>query len=105
MIYAYIAGPYTAPDPVINTANAIRAGEEVRKAGVAPYVPHLTMFWHLLVPNEYEVWLEHDIHWLRKCDALIRLPGPSLGADAEVVEAERLGIAVYYSVEAFIQSM
>ena len=99
MIYVYVAGPYTNPDPVINTRNAIEAGNLLVQLGYAPYIPHLTLFWHLVFPHGVDFWYDFDLHWLRKCDALLRLPGESSGADKEEALAEELGIPVFYSVE------
>ena len=104
-VYVYIAGPYTAPDPIVNTRNAILAADEIRSEHVHPFVPHLNVLWHFLSPAEYKVWLRFDFVWLIRCNALIRLPGHSPGADDEVAEAKRLGIPVYYSVEDFLQSV
>jgi uncharacterized protein DUF4406 len=95
----YVAGPYTKGDVAINVRNAIEAGNALLKAGHAPYIPHLTHFWHLVYPGPYEQWLALDLHWVRQCDALLRLPGESSGADGEVAEAKRLGLPVYYAVE------
>jgi len=92
----YVAGPYTIPDPVVNTNKALRAGNYLLDTGlVIPYVPHLTMFWHLLHPHEYEVWLRYDIEVLKRCDALVRLPGESSGADGEVVIADMLKLQIF----------
>ena len=104
-IHVYIAGPYSTGDPVINTRNAVMAGDTVRGDDVAPYVPHLSMFWHFLSPWTYKEWLRLDFQWLRKCDVLIRLPGKSPGADDEVQEANRLGIPIYYSVATFLEAL
>lgn len=35
---------------------------------------------------------------LRHCDAVLRIPGASLGADGDVQQAQALGLAVYYDV-------
>lgn len=67
--------------------------------GYAPYIPHLTHFWHTMIPNEYSTWLELDLEWLCACDAVLRLPGESSGADNEVAEATKQGIPVVYSID------
>jgi hypothetical protein len=36
---------------------------------------------------------------LQHCDAVLRLPGESRGADQDVAIARQLGIAVYWSLE------
>ena len=91
----YIAGPYQHPGPVENTRKAILAAERLIAAGHTPYIPHLTLFWHLVAPHEVAFWYAHDIEWLRVCDALVRLPGESKGADEEVRIARDMGMPIY----------
>lgn len=98
----YVAGPYTQGDVAANVRNAILAGDALLEAGHAPYIPHLSHFQHLLCPREYEVWMRLDFVWLRACEALVRLPGTSAGADREVAEARRLGLPVFFSMEEFL---
>lgn len=95
----YIAGPYTKSDPAINVHRAIGAGDELAKAGALVFIPHLTHFWHLIYPHCWQFWMDHDMGWLRVCDAVLRLPGESTGADLEVLEAHRLGLPVMCSVD------
>lgn len=95
----YVAGPYTAPDPVENTHRAIKAADALLAMGHAVFVPHLNLLWHAVSPKPPETWYAHDLRWMPACDALLRLPGASKGADAEVTEAFRLGIQVYLSLE------
>ena len=95
----YIAGPYTKPDPVINTRNAIQAAEELLAAGLIPYIPHLSMLWHLVQPHDIEFWYEYDLFMLTRCDCMLRLPGESTGADREEVCAVKWGKRVFRSVE------
>jgi nucleoside 2-deoxyribosyltransferase len=100
----YIAGPYTNPDPVQNTHEAIRFGLQVYKdTGCPVIIPHLTMTAHLVEPHEVAFWYEFDLEQLAHCDAVFRMPGRSTGADAEVTEAQRLGIPVYEQ-ESFLYS-
>ena len=101
-MYVYIAGPYSS-DPVLGTRNAVAVGDAVRSYGHAPYIPHLNLFWQYLRPHQHDYWLKLDFEWLRKCDAVLRLPGESPGADAEEIEAKRLGIPVYYSLPEFLK--
>lgn len=51
--------------------------------------------WH-----PYQYYINEDLRWLRRCDALYRIPGESGGADIEVAEAERLGIPVFRDLTA-----
>lgn len=96
--FVYVAGPYTQGDPVLNVRAAVAAADELLNLGLVPFVPHLSHLWHTISPKPYDAWIRLDLYWLRKCDALLRLPGPSHGADAEVAYAVDLGIPVYYSV-------
>jgi len=102
MIRVYVAGPYSKGDPVINVRTAIDAANRLLELGYAPYIPHLTMFWHLVYAQPYEKWLELDFEWIKQCDILLRLPGESSGADREVVVALENGLDVYYSIEDII---
>ena len=96
MKYIYVAGPYSGGDPVINTRKAIEAGEQLRALGFVPFIPHLTHLWHLISPHDIDYWYEYDNEWIQKCDALLRLPGVSKGADAEVALALELDIPVFH---------
>lgn len=98
----YVAGPYTRPDPVANTHAAIRLADELIEAGkVTPVVPHLTLVWHLVSPRaDVEFWYSLDLALVARCDALLRMPGASMGADREVAFAEKRGIPVFRHVQA-----
>ena len=104
-IFVYVAGPYTGGDPVLNVRAAIEAGQDLLDAGYVPFVPHLYHFWHHQIPGSYEQWMHLDLEWLKKCDALVRLEGPSPGASREEDAANNLGIPVFYSVQSFIDYM
>jgi len=90
--FVYVAGPYTKGDVAVNVREAVRAAEELVALGYEPFIPHLTHFWHCIFPHEVEFWYERDIHWLKKCDAILRLPGESRGADEEMRVAKEHGI-------------
>jgi len=94
----YIAGPYTHPDPVVNTHNAIMAGDEVARLGHIPFIPHLNIQWHIVCPHDSDFWCEYDLKWLELCDVLLRLPGKSYGADLEVQYARKRNIRVIYDI-------
>jgi len=95
----YVAGPYSRGDVATNVHDAIDAGESLLRAGFAPYVPHLTHFWHMFYPQRWQVWIDHNLEWLRACDVVLRLFGESKGADIEVAEAKRLGIKVFEDID------
>jgi nucleoside 2-deoxyribosyltransferase len=105
MLKIYIAGPYTQGDVAVNVREALAIATVLVKQGLAPYVPHLTHFWDLLAPQPYETWLQLDLVWLAQCDAVVRIPGPSWGADAEVAYAQEHGIPVYLGVAALIDAI
>ena len=98
MKYIYIAGPYSNGDTVLNVRLAIQSAERLVARGFVPFIPHLTMFWHLLLPHDIGYWYEYDLAWLDKCDCLLRLPGSSKGADKEVEVAKKKGLPIYYDV-------
>lgn len=94
----YIAGPYTAGDPCVNTHTAIEAGNALLDAGFAPMVPHLSHFWHTMTPRDYEDWMRIDLAWVAAADAVLRLPGHSPGADREEACAIAHGVPVFHSL-------
>lgn len=96
----YIAGPYTQGDTEVNVRNAYEAANRLADLGFAPFVPHATHFWHMLFPRPYEFWLELDNQFLPCCQAVLRLPGPSSGADKEVALAKSIGIPVFTDIDA-----
>ncbi|MFA6046843.1 MAG: DUF4406 domain-containing protein [Phycisphaerales bacterium] len=100
--HIYIAGPYTGGDVAVNVGKAVGVGDALAESGAVPFIPHLSHFWHLLWPHEWEFWLTQDLAWLAKCDALLRLPGASPGAEREIAEAERLGLPVFRTVTALM---
>ncbi|MEW4530615.1 hypothetical protein [Maioricimonas sp. JC845] len=105
----YVAGPYTRPDPVENTHRMIRIADALFELGVVPVVPHLTLFWHLLCPRPYRQWLLYDLEVMARCDAVLRVPGDSQGADGEVRAANRRGQPVIqpasHAIEVCVQAV
>lgn len=95
----YVAAPYTWGDTALNVRKAIAAGDRLLEMGHIPFIPHLSHFWHCISPKTEDVWLKIDQDWLTICDALLRLPGESKGADLEVELAKKLCLFVYYSLE------
>lgn len=102
----YIAGPYSQGVPDEIMANVIDAAEHLRGAGWTPFIPHtLTFLWAVRHQHPKEYWLDFDNAWLRRCDAILRLPGRSSGADAEVELAKSLGLPVYQNVAEAINAL
>jgi len=98
----YVAGPYTQGDVAVNVRKAYEAANQLADLGFAPFVPHATHFWHMLFPRPYEFWLDLDNQFLPCCDGVLRLAGPSSGADKEVNLARKLGIPVFTTIEALV---
>lgn len=96
----YIAGPYTQGDVAVNVRSAYEAANKLADLGFAPFIPHASHFWHMLFPRPYDYWLRLDLEFLPLCHAVLRLPGPSTGADGEVETARACGIPVFNDVEA-----
>ncbi len=91
----YMAAPYTRPEPVANTHAVCKVAMFVyEQTNWCPVVPHLSLLWHAVTPREEAHWYEYDLHLLRKCDAIVRLPGFSIGADGEIAFAKEHGIEI-----------
>ena len=99
MITVYIASPYTLGDVVVNVRESLLVADKLVELGYAPYPPLYAHFWHFLSPKPYETWTKLDEEWVLRCDALLRLPGKSSGADKEVELAKKNDIPVFYSVK------
>jgi hypothetical protein len=95
----YVAGPYSNGDVAVNVRNAFQAANDLAELGFAPFVPHYTHFWHLIFPHDYEFWLMLDREFIPLCDAILRIPGDSNGADKEVEYAVEIGIPIFYDID------
>lgn len=98
----YVAGPYTKGDRSENVRRAMTATIELMDAGHEPFCPILSHFLDLFFPRPWGEWLRVDLAWVEVSEALVKLPGESVGADREAVRAETIGIPVYHSVEGFL---
>lgn len=103
MRFIYVASPYTKGDVAVNVRRNLEAADAIAAAGLIPFAPLLTHFWHLVIPHPYEFWCKQDLAWLERCDAIVRLSGESSGADAEVQRALELGLPVFYSVAQLLE--
>lgn len=104
----YVAGPMSNGENnqmgyytvVHNIRQGLEAGRKLADLGYAPLVPHMDHFNALFqAPGSYCQSLEIDDAWLIKADGVLRLSGPSKGADAEVALAVRHKIPVFTSIE------
>lgn len=99
MVMVYIASAYTIGDTAENVKVQLDAADELMTLGYCPVVPLLTHFQHIHHPRPYEDWMLIGMEKIRRCDAVLRIPGESAGADQEVELAISLGIPVVYSIE------
>lgn len=104
----YVAGPLTHHDQVqevLNVEVAKEAGHILEDAGISAFVPHYFYYSRRRVQRSYEEWMAIDLRMLKHCHALVRLPGPSPGADREVEAAKVLGLPVYFGIEACLADL
>lgn len=104
-IKVYVAGPYTKGDPLDNTLTAIDAADKLLRLGYVPFIPHLSHFWDERHPHEYQTWIDWCLEWVKCCDAILRLPGESKGADIETELAFGIDIPVFHSIEELHEAM
>lgn len=102
MKYIYIACPYSIGNAELNVHRCIMAAEVLSSHGHIPFAPLLFHYWEEKFPHPYDFWIKQSMAWLERCDAVIRLPGESKGADAEVLRAIEIGLPVYNSMYQFL---
>lgn len=98
MMRVYIASPYTKGDVAVNVKRQIDMADELMRKGFAPFWPLHSHFHHLMHPHIYEDWTRLDLEWVLACDAVLRLPGESKGADGEVKFAKENNIPFFFTV-------
>lgn len=104
MKHVYLAGPYS--HKLTNVTRAIEVAESMQRENkkLIVFVPHLYHYWSRLFPDHTEKhWLNTDISWLKKCDAVYRMAGKSEGAEIEVRMAIELRIPVFYDFDNLIK--
>ena len=104
MKVVYVAGAFDSPDGcwgrTLNCRKAEHLALEVWQAGLVAICPHLNTR-NFTGACEREVWIKGDLEILRRCDAVLLVPGfeNSQGTLAEVKEAQRLEIPIFYTVD------
>ncbi|MGW8564781.1 DUF4406 domain-containing protein [Isoptericola sp. NPDC055881] len=106
-----IAGPYrsgTGGDPAAMEANLRRLEEAAWPIFAAGHVPMIGEWVALPVLHSAGATIDDDLaadvlyptaqRLLQHCDAVLRLPGESTGADQDVAIATSRGLPVYYDV-------
>ncbi len=127
----YVSGPITRGNQWANGAQADDAMLALMRAGIAVHNPMLTMWAGacraaidqfpdidgvdeaVLRPkatahNEFgglnhAAWLAADKEIVSRCDAVLRLPGESTGADIETAHADAMGIPVFHDIDELIR--
>jgi hypothetical protein len=109
----YVAGSYNGPDVITvlnNMRIGMRAGVEVLRAGFSPWVPWFDYHFQLMLrPGEtltIQDYYNYSMAWLRVSDAVYvcNYREDSKGTKAEIEEAQRLGIPVYYTLQDLIDA-
>lgn len=95
----YVAGPMTIGDREQNLRMALDAGQKLLKAGFAPLVPQLSYYWGDVYPNSHREWLELDLAWVAVSDAMLVLPGKSVGTTTEQRYAKKLSIPIFDEIK------
>lgn len=99
----YVAGKFTSENAWLIHRNVHRAealAMAVAEAGAMPLTPHLnTKNFHGTMSEEF--WYAGTLELLRRCDAMILVPGweDSKGVKAEVEEARKRGMPIFERVE------
>src|SRR5262245_55277575 len=104
----YIAGPITKGPIEQNIRQADEAFFALLRAGLPPLCPH----WSCVAGGPYDApkpqvrpagtvhtdWYGTDLPWVAVADALLRLPGESVGADLEAACAREHGKPVFETI-------
>lgn len=118
----FLSGPISKGDLATNINRATEAFLSLAKAGLAPFCPHWSVyakpaFRDPTDPEQgvyclatvagnpamtHEDWLGIDLAWVATADALLRLPGESVGADREVAHAGEHLIPTFHDVPALL---
>ena len=101
-LLVYLASPYSIGNKKENADTAARMAHCLSQYGMVVLQPLLSHYAHEIEPRSYADWLSDDFWYLSRCDAVYRMPGPSVGADAEVRLAGNLGIPVFDRLSALI---
>lgn len=117
-VLVYVAHPISKGSLVANLMAAHGAGMALLKAAVPCIVPGGSCFWGSVTLNMPPLagfipevlptgtvhgdWYGMDLVIVSRCDAVLRLPGESTGADLEVARATELGKPVFHDVDSAI---
>ena len=99
MTVVYIASPYTIGDRETNVSQSLAVASTLIDLGFCPIAPLLSHYIHTKRPKKYETWMKIDFKLIYLSDCLLRLPGESKGADAEVKYATECNKPVFTSID------
>ena len=95
----YIASPYALGDTALNVKRQHIAFKMLDELGIFPYMPLMSHYQHMHSSKTGDDWITFDLHWLDKCDAVLRLSGESRGADIEVQRARETLKPIMFDAE------
>lgn len=104
----YIAGPMTGGTGknynIEKIHEAIKVHLTLIELGFVSHCPQLTIFCEFMQPNRisYDQWLELDMNYIDDSDIVLRIPGPSPGADRECKCAKALCKPVVVGLDNFL---
>lgn len=109
-LLVYIAGPIVKGDLRANIRQACDAAKQLMHVGIPVIVPHLSCYIRQVYAGDgclpeaipagttLADWYGMDLVILRRCSALLRLPGEGVGSDGEVAEARKHLIPVFFTI-------
>jgi hypothetical protein len=103
----YISGPIsnggkaTPVERLQNVVVACSLAANLMDRGFSILCPQLTEYMARTVGRDFahDVWMENDFPWVEVADAILRMPGQSLGSDMEVEHAHSHSVPVFYTIE------
>lgn len=95
----YLSGPITMGNRAHNYYQAAEAQRLLMQAGYAVLNPMLSMMHPDGNNISWDDWIASDLPWVEVSDVVVRLPGESKGAEAEVTHAEKFGIPVVAAID------
>lgn len=100
-VLVFIAAPYSTPSMSENVHRSAHEFDWMMKTLGDKVIPvSLVVASHmhdLIFPKDYDLWLEHCIDMLKKCDIMYVIPGKSSGKEKEIEVAKSLGMPILYS--------
>lgn len=123
----YIAGPIRRGSLLHNIRQADAAMGELMRRGYSPINPMLSVYAGCATDDQNTLathgvwapadplaklegvtaqdWLDMDLAVVERVDAVLRLPGDSVGADGETAHAEKHGIPVFHSIDVLDEAL